>query len=105
MPFRDRGEVDKRRYRMWEPINARFALVMAVALLPLGVISIVQTRTLQMAVQSRDAETLLGATSGAAAQAAGKISLAQGLVAALSSAPACVGNSVFLAEPCFRMFH
>ena len=93
MPFRDRGEVDKRRYRMWEPINARFALVMAVALLPLGVISIVQTRTLQMAVQSRDAETLLGATSGAAAQAAGKISLAQGLVAALSSAPAVLGDA------------
>ena len=93
MPQGEGGDVDKRRYRMWEPINARFALVMAVALLPLGVISLVQTRTLQVAVQARDAEALMGATLGAAAQAAGKISLAQGLVAALSGAPAVLGDA------------
>ena len=93
MPFGEGGDVDKRRYRMWEPINARFALVMAVALLPLGVISLVQTRTLQVVVQARDAEALMGATSGAAAQAASKISLAQGLIAALSGTPAIQGEA------------
>ena len=79
--------------KVWERVNARFALILALALLPLGVIALVQTRNLQTEAQGRTEEAMLGATLRAATGEIGVIRYAQGAVAALASAPSVVGNS------------
>ncbi len=73
------------RVYFWERVNARFALILSVALLPLGVISLVQTRNLQAEAQSRAEEAMLGATLRAATGEIGVIRRAQGAAAALAS--------------------
>jgi two-component system, sensor histidine kinase PdtaS len=67
-------------------LGFRFALVLAVALLPLGVVSLVQTSTLQGEVQRRTEAALLGQTLSAAADEVGVIRHAQGIMATLAQA-------------------
>ncbi len=71
--------------RLAQHLTTRFALVLALALLPLGVISLMQTRDLQAEVQARSEAALLGATLRAASDEVEQIRFAQGLVAALAS--------------------
>ena len=78
----------ERRAYWWERVNARFALVLSLALLPLLVISLVQTRNLQNEAQARTQQAMLGATLRATSGEIGVIRFAQGAVAALASAPA-----------------
>jgi two-component system, sensor histidine kinase PdtaS len=74
-------------------LTTRFALVLALALLPLGVISLLQTRHLQAEVQGRAEAALLGATLRAAAGEVSEIRFAQGLVSALAENPEVVNNT------------
>ncbi|SEN98919.1 Two-component sensor histidine kinase, contains HisKA and HATPase domains [Pseudorhodobacter antarcticus] len=85
--------------RWWERVNARFALVLSLALLPLLVVSLVQTRSLQEEAQGRAQQAMLGATLRASTGEIGLIRFAQGAVAALASAPAVVGASVQAGAP------
>lgn len=79
--------------RPWERVNARFALILALALSPLSVISLVQTRDLQNAARARSEEAMLGATLRSATGEIGIIRFAQGAVAALASAPSVIASS------------
>ena len=72
--------------RIADPLSIRFAFVLAVALLPLGVVSLVQTMTLQRAIQQRTEAALLGETLRSASGEIGIIRNAQGVVAALAAA-------------------
>lgn len=84
----------KSAVRPWERVNARFALILALALLPLSVISLIQTRDLQYEAQARTAEAMLGATLRAATGEIGIIRFAQGAVAALASTPSVIASEV-----------
>lgn len=66
-------------------IGFRFAVVVALALLPVGLVSILQTDTLQDEVRARGTAALYGATLRAAAGETNVIRHAQGLVGALSA--------------------
>jgi two-component system, sensor histidine kinase PdtaS len=89
----DAGAETSRSPRFTQRLTSRFAIVLALALLPLGIISLLQTRDLQAEVQGRAEAALLGATLRAAAGEIGEIRFAQGLVAALASDPDIVTNS------------
>jgi two-component system, sensor histidine kinase PdtaS len=78
--------------RWWARVNARFALVLSLALLPLLVISLVQTRNLQDEAQGRAQQAMLGATLRATTGEIGVIRFAQGAVAALANSAAIVGT-------------
>ncbi len=82
MPVPREGWISK----IADQLNVRFALVLAVALLPLGVVSLMQTAVLQREVQRRTQVALLGETLNSAAGEIGVIRNAQGVVAALASA-------------------
>lgn len=69
----------------WERVNARFALVLSLALLPLLVISLVQTGNLQDEARGRAQQAMLGATLRVTSGEIGVIRFAQGAVAALAS--------------------
>jgi two-component sensor histidine kinase len=77
----------------WERVNARFALVLSLALLPLLVISLVQTYNLQEEARGRAQQAMLGATLRATSGEIGVNRSAQGAVAALASAPSLVKDS------------
>jgi two-component sensor histidine kinase len=77
----------------WERVNARFALVLSLALLPLLVISLVQTYNLQEEARGRAQQAMLGATLRATSGEIGVIRSAQGAVAALASPQSCQGDS------------
>lgn len=77
----------------WERVNARFALVLSLALLPLLVISLVQTHNLQKEARGRAQQAMLGATLRATSGEIGVIRAAQGAVAALASAPSLVEDA------------
>jgi two-component system, sensor histidine kinase PdtaS len=79
-----------RPVRWWQRVNARFALVLSLALLPLLVISLVQTRNLQEEAQGRAQQAMLGATLRATLGEIGVIRFAQGAVAALASTPSII---------------
>lgn len=66
-------------------LSTRFALVLALALLPLGIVSLVQTRDLQAEIQRRNEAALLGETLRSAAGEIGIIRNAQGIVATLAA--------------------
>lgn len=70
----------------WERVNARFALVLSLALLPLLVISLIQTNGLQKEAQERAQQAMLGATLRASTGEISAIQFAQGAVAALANA-------------------
>lgn len=72
--------------RSVERLNIRFALVLAVALLPLGVVSLMQTRVLQREIQQRTEAALLGETLRSASGEIGTIRNTQGVIAGLSAA-------------------
>jgi two-component sensor histidine kinase len=76
----------------WERVNARFALVLSLALLPLLVISLIQTRNLQEEAQGRAQQAMLGATLRATSGEIGVIRFAQGALASLSTAPSIVDD-------------
>lgn len=71
--------------RSFERLNIRFALVLAVALLPLGVVSLMQTHVLQSEIQQRTEAALLGETLRSASGEIGSIRNAQGVVASLAA--------------------
>lgn len=76
-----------RRFRKFaDRLNIRFALVLAVALLPLGIVSLLQTKALQNEIQQRTEVALLGETLRSASGEIGTIRNAQGVVAALAAA-------------------
>jgi two-component system, sensor histidine kinase PdtaS len=75
----------------WEKVNARFVLVLSLALMPLLVVSLAQTRNLQEEAQARAQQAMLGATLRATTGEIGVIRYAQGATAALASAPAVAG--------------
>ena len=64
----------------------RFAIILALAMLPAGVIAFVQTRALQSEVQARSEIGLLGATLQAAAVETSLIGRARGMVGSLAGA-------------------
>lgn len=93
MAFDDDSATQTRKARVWERVNARFALILALALLPLGVVALVQTRNLQAEAQGRTEQAMLGATLRAATGEVSVIRYAQGAVAALASTPSVIRNT------------
>jgi two-component system, sensor histidine kinase PdtaS len=67
-------------------LSVRFAVILALALLPAGVIGFIQTRSLQDEIQARSEVALLGATLQAAVSETGLIRRVRGMVASLSMA-------------------
>lgn len=67
-------------------LGFRFALVLSAALLPLGIVSLVQTRALEAEVQGHTEAALLGETLRAASAETGTIRAVQGMVATLAQA-------------------
>ena len=67
-------------------LGFRFALVLAAALLPLGIVSLFQTRDLETQAQGRTETALLGETLRAASVEVGTIRTVQGVVATLAQA-------------------
>jgi two-component system, sensor histidine kinase PdtaS len=90
-------------------LAVRFALILALALLPAGFIAFVQTAALEREVRGRTEAALLGATLQAAAAETGLIGRVQGMVGALAAAiphvaddpDACIAlmDEVAAAEP------
>lgn len=78
--------------RWWERVNARFALVLSLALMPLLVISLVQTKNLQESAQGRARQAMLGATLRATSGEVAVIRFSQGAAAALANAPAVIAS-------------
>lgn len=70
--------------RLTQRLGFRLAFLLAVSLLPLGVISTLQARALMKEARARSEVALLGATRAAAAQEVGAIQRAQGAAEALS---------------------
>ena len=67
-------------------LSNRFALILALALMPIGIIAFDQTDTLEDEIRARSGAALLGATLRAAQAETGVILHAQGLVGALALA-------------------
>jgi len=65
-------------------LAARFAVILALALLPIGVASVMQTRTLEDELRNRAETGLLGATLQVAEHETSMIRAAQGMVAAMA---------------------
>lgn len=74
-------------------LSIRFALVLAAALLPLGIMSLLQTMALQGEIQQRTEAALLGETLRSAAGEIGTIRNAQGVAASLAAALTTVPRS------------
>lgn len=66
-------------------LSIRFALVLAISLLPLGIVSLMQTKVLQNEIQRRTEAALLGNTLRSASGEIGLIRSAQGMVAGLAT--------------------
>lgn len=74
-------------------LGVRLATLMAVALLPLGIVAHLQTSNLTREAQGRNEEALMGETLRAASGEINVISRARGMVAALAaSVPEVIGN-------------
>ena len=73
-------------------LSARFAFLLAIALLPLGVVSIIQTRNLQREAEARVEAALIGAALRAASQETELILRTQGVAAALAAGVLSVIN-------------
>ena len=71
--------------RVTQRLGFRLAVLMALALLPLGIVAYAQTRNLTAEAQARTEAALLGATLRAAAGEVGAIQQARGLVQGLSA--------------------
>jgi two-component system, sensor histidine kinase PdtaS len=67
-------------------LAVRFAIIIAIALLPAGIISFIQTSALEREVQARSEAALLGASLRSAAAETGVIRRARGMAAALAAA-------------------
>ncbi len=67
-------------------LAVRFAVILALALLPAGVIAFVQTKALEDEVQARSEVALMGATLQAAAAETNMIGRVRGMVGALAAA-------------------
>jgi two-component sensor histidine kinase len=67
-------------------LASRFAVILALALLPIGAASVMQTRTLEDELRNRAESGLLGATLQVAEHETSMIRAAQGMVAALAQA-------------------
>lgn len=67
-------------------LSIRFAAMLALALVPIGIFAALQTRALENEVKSREAAGLTGATLAAAGAETGVIQRAQGLMAAMAQA-------------------
>jgi two-component sensor histidine kinase len=81
-----------------DKLSGRFAVVLALALLPLGIVSLTQTSHLQAEIQGRTEAALLGETLRAAAGEIGLIRNVQGVVAAMAVAPEVVENPASCVE-------
>jgi hypothetical protein len=64
----------------------RFAIILALAMLPAGVIAVVQTTALEAEVQARSEVVLMGATLQAAAAETSLIGRVRGMVGSLAAA-------------------
>ena len=81
--------------RPWtQRLGVRLASLMAVALLPLGIMAYLQTSNLAREAQGRSEEALMGETLRAAAGEIKVISQAQGMVAALANAVPDLVNDI-----------
>jgi len=67
-------------------LSVRFALILALALMPMGVVAFVQTHNLQAEVRARSEAALLGTTLRLAETETGLIQKARGLVGSLAQA-------------------
>lgn len=67
-------------------IAVRFAVILALALLPAGVIAFIQTRALEREISARSEVALMGATLQAAAAETGLIRRVRGMVGSLAGA-------------------
>ncbi|MEY5038939.1 MAG: hypothetical protein RL472_2045, partial [Pseudomonadota bacterium] len=67
-------------------LASRFAVILALALLPIGAASVMQTRALEDELRNRAESGLLGATLQVAEHETSMIRAAQGMVAALAQA-------------------
>lgn len=91
------------------PLAIRFAVILALAMLPAGIVAIAKTTALEREVQARSEAALLGATLQAAADETGLVRRVRGIVASLAAslpyvvadAQACnaLMEKVALAEP------
>ncbi len=84
-------------FRGWagtQRLGFRLAILMAVALLPLGIVAYAQTRNLANEAQARTEAALLGATLRAASSEVGIIRQARGLVEGLA-----VNGSLLVTDP------
>jgi two-component system, sensor histidine kinase PdtaS len=74
-------------------LSVRFAVILALALLPAGFVGFVQTESLQDEIQARSEVALMGATLQAAVAETGLIRRVQGMVASLSNiAPSVIND-------------
>jgi two-component system, sensor histidine kinase PdtaS len=73
-----------RNYSVFQRLGVRLAVLMAAALLPLGILAYLQTSNLSIEAQARSEEALMGETLRAASGEIGAIRTAQGLVAGLA---------------------
>lgn len=77
----------------------RFAIILALALLPAGVIAFIKTDALESEVEARNEAALLGATVQAAMAETGLIRRVRGMVASLSHlTPTVIGDPVACSE-------
>ena len=73
-------------------LSARFAFLLAIALLPLGVVSVIQSRNLQREADARVEAALIGAALRAASRETELILRTQGVAAALAAGVLSVLN-------------
>ena len=80
------------RPQIWKSLGFRMAFALAVALLPLGVVSAMQSRSLLIEAQARSQAALLGETLLAAAPEAGLFRAARSSASTLAAAMAALSN-------------
>lgn len=83
------------RPQFWKKLGFRMAFTLAVALLPLGVLSAMQSRSMLIEAQARSQAALLGETLLAAAPEAGLIRAARSSAATLAAAMAALITDEF----------
>ena len=80
------------RPQIWKSLGFRMAFALAVALLPLGVVSAMQSRSLLIEAQARSQAALLGETLLAAAPEAGLFRAARSSASTLAAAMAALSS-------------
>lgn len=88
---------------IWSRLRTRFALVLAMALLPIGMVSMYMTAQVQGQIQVQTETTLMGETLRAATPEIGLIQQARGLAAGLAAALASVQTEPIPDAVCNRM--